>query len=110
MIQRVPVGHSSFPRKRESSGPKTSAVAPYSSQGQALDPRLRGGDDTLLITLASFQVGHSDVDFSIEALDPLTALLVDLPPVLEHEFPFEIGRILRQFVGDGTGHLDRCVG
>src|SRR6266481_9747443 len=32
----------SFPRKRESRAPKTAAVAPCSSQGQALDPRCRG--------------------------------------------------------------------
>jgi hypothetical protein len=50
------VGYLSFPRKRESRGSKISAAAPCSSQGQALDPRFRGGDDTLVITLASFQV------------------------------------------------------
>jgi hypothetical protein len=66
LIQRSSVGYSSFPRKREFRGSKISAAAPCSSQslplakagGQALDPRFRGGDDTLLITLASFQVRH----------------------------------------------------
>ena len=44
-------GYSSFPRKRESREAK--------SQPLLLDPRLRGGDDDLLMRLASFQVGHS---------------------------------------------------
>jgi hypothetical protein len=33
--------YSSFPRKRKSRDPRTQAVAPCSSQGQALDPRFR---------------------------------------------------------------------
>jgi hypothetical protein len=60
------VGYSSFPRKREPSGSKTSEPAPLfkpepalaKAGGQALDTRFRGGDDTLLTTLASFQVRH----------------------------------------------------
>jgi hypothetical protein len=41
MIQEISVESSSFPRKRESAGSKTSAASPCSSRGQALDPRFR---------------------------------------------------------------------
>jgi len=34
-----------IPSKAGIQGPSTEAVAPCSSQGQALDPRFRGGDD-----------------------------------------------------------------
>jgi hypothetical protein len=34
-----------IPAKAEIQGAKTAAVAPCSSQGQALDPGCRGGDD-----------------------------------------------------------------
>ena len=52
-------------------GSKTSAAAPCSSQfkpgagsGPPLSRRFRGGDDTLLMPLGSFQVGHSGLRVS----------------------------------------------
>jgi hypothetical protein len=44
-----------IPAKAGIQGPKATAVAPCSGQGQALDPRFREGDDTLLIMLLSFR-------------------------------------------------------
>jgi hypothetical protein len=39
------VGLIVIPAKAGIQGPKSCAVAPCSSQGQALDPRFRGGDE-----------------------------------------------------------------
>ena len=54
----ISVIYSSFPRKRESRDPRTEAVAPCSCQGQALDPRFRGGDGNPLQIRVPFSVGH----------------------------------------------------
>src|SRR3954454_16568416 len=69
MIQGSSVGYSSFPRKREARAPKSQRLplfrpepAPGESRGAGSGPRFRGGDDTLLITLASFQVRHLGLD------------------------------------------------
>ena len=51
------VVYSSFPRTREPRNPRIQAFAPCSGQGQALDPRFRGGDGNSLETLAPFSVG-----------------------------------------------------
>jgi hypothetical protein len=48
MISAKSTVYPSFPRKREPRSRKVRTVAPCSSQGQALDPRFRGGDDNLL--------------------------------------------------------------
>jgi len=54
MNQGISVGYSLFPRTRESKAPK--ARQPHWTP---LSRRFRGGDDTLLITLASFQLRAS---------------------------------------------------
>ena len=49
--------HSRESGKAGIQGAKATAVAPCSGQGQAVDPRFREGDDTLLVMLVSFLAG-----------------------------------------------------
>src|ERR1700693_5548739 len=53
---------------------------------------------------------RSRIDFAVEALNPLRALLIDFFPVLEHEFLLEILGALGQHVGDLAGHRHFDVG
>ena len=62
----------SFPRKREPRGCKCSAGGPLFLPGQALGPRFRGGDDTLLRLAATSRVrfsGGRTVDFELPCHD-----------------------------------------
>src|SRR3954451_17882221 len=51
-----------------------------------------------------------DLDLAVEALDPGRALLVDLLPVLEHEFLLQLGSVLGEHARDLAAHRHFGIG